>query len=99
MPPVIDFGHEWVHVTATVLVRTGKAILHTIAVNGLGTVGTCTVYDGVDNGGAVLAILNLDVATSISVQPITMTYDARISTGIFLEYAGGLVADLTVTFV
>ncbi len=99
MSPVVDFGYQWVHVTATALVHTGKAILHTIVVNGLGTVGTCTVYDGVDNTGTVIAILTLDIAASISVQPITLTYDGRVSTGIYLEYAGGLVADLTVTFV
>ncbi len=96
---VTQFGYPWAHVVGSALVLTGKGILHTIVVNGLGTVGTCTVYDGVDNTGAVIAILNLDIATSVSVQPIPFLYDARIVTGLYLEYAGGLVADLTVTFV
>ncbi len=99
MSPVVDFGYQFVHVAADALVHTGKGILHTIVLNGLTTEGDCTVYDGVDNTGAVIAVLHLWDDTSVSVQPITLTYDCRVSTGIYLDYDGTLVADFTVTFV
>ncbi len=95
--PILDFGWKPTHVTANTLVRTGRGILHTIVVNGLTTAGDCTVYDGVDNGGTVIAVLHLDPTTSVSVQPITFLYDCEMKVGIYLEYSGGLAADLTVT--
>jgi len=96
---VTEFGYQFAHVAADALVLTGKGILHTIVVNGLTTAGDVTVYDGIDNTGAVIAVLHLDPTTSVSVQPITFLYDARVVTGIYLDYDATLVADLTVTFV
>lgn len=94
-----DFAWEWKHVTGTVLVKTGAGALHTIVLNGLTTVGDITIYDGVDASGAVIAILHLATATSISVQPITYQYDLRLSTGIYIAYDQSVAADLTVSFV
>ena len=97
--PVADFPWEWAHVDATILVNTGAGALHTIVVNGLTTAGDVTVYDGVDNSGAVIGVLHLDPTTSISVQPITLIYDLKTATGIYIEYDQAVVADLTVTYI
>ena len=99
MQSVIDFPWKWGHVTGTVLVKTGRGVLHTIVVNGLTTSGDATVYDGVDATGAVIAILHLNVATSISIQPITLAYGLEIATGIYIAYDQALAADLTFTFI
>ena len=96
--PVSDFPWKWKHVNSTVLVKTGAGALHTIVVNGLTTVGDITVYDGVNAGGVVIAVIHLATATSISVQPITLTYDLEIGTGIYVAYDQSVAADLTVTY-
>jgi len=93
----IDFPWLPTHVTTTALVKTGAGVLHSIVLNGLTTVGDITVYDGINAGGTVLAILHLATATSISVQPMTLEYDAEVTTGIYLAY-GTAVADLTVMY-
>lgn len=96
--PVIDFPWIPSHVDADAIVFTGKCVLHTIVVNGLTTAGDATVYDGVDATGTVVAVLHLDPATSISVQPITFTYDCRMDDGIFVDFDDTLAADLTVNY-
>lgn len=97
--PKSEFPWPWSHVTETGLVHGAPGALHTIVVNGLTTAGDITVYDGVDATGGVIAVLHLDVTTSISVQPITFTYDIAIATGIYIDYGQGTVADLTVTYI
>jgi hypothetical protein len=99
MNPKSDFPWPFAHVDKTTLVKTGAGALHSIVVNGLTTAGDATVYDGVDNTGNTIAILHLDPTTSISVQPITFLYDAKIVNGIYIEYDQSLAADLTVTYI
>lgn len=94
---VSDFPWEWGHVTTTALVKTGAGALHNITINGITTVGDITVYDGVDATGDIIAVLHLNTATSISVQPITLNYDLELTTGLYIAY-GTAVADLTVTY-
>ena len=96
--PIIDFPWTGTHVAATALVKTGTGALHTIVVNGLTTAGDATVYDGIDATGTVIAVIHLDTTTSISVQPITLTYDIKVVTGIYVAYDQSLAADFTVTF-
>jgi len=98
MQSVIDFPWTPAHITENALVKTGRSVLHTIVLNGLTVAGDITVYNGVDAGGTVIAILHLNTATSVSVQPITFTYDCLMLTGIYIAYGQGTVADLTVTF-
>jgi len=96
--PIIDFPWEYSHVDAAdTLAKTGAGILHSIVLNGLTTAGDVTVHDGVDNSGPVIAVLHLDLTTSVSVQPIYFLYDCKVATGIYLDFDGTLVADLTVT--
>ena len=98
MDPILSHGFYPTHVTADTVVRDCRAILHSIVLNGLTTAGDCTVYDGPDNGGTVIAILHLDLTTSVSVQPITFIYDCAMPDGIYLDYDQALAADLTVTW-
>jgi len=94
-----SFPWPWSHVTESTLVHAAPGALHTIVVNGLTTAGDITVYDGVDATGSVIAVLHLDPTTSVSVQPITFTYDLAIVTGIYLDYDQSVAADLTVTYI
>ncbi len=98
MDSITSFPWPWKHVDGTVLVKTGAGALHTIVVNGLTTAGDITIYDGVDDTGEVIAVLHLDLTTSVSVQPITFTYDLEISTGIYIAFDQSVAADLTVTY-
>lgn len=94
-PTGFDRGWPYVHVTGDLLVHAGRGILHSVVLNGLSTVGDLTLYDSQTETGAVIAVLHLDVATSISVQPITFLYDLELITGLFAGFDGALVADLT----
>ena len=80
-------GWERLNVTAETLVYTGKAILHSIVLNGVTTVGDILVYDGIDNTGELIATLNVRSAVSVSFQGIPFTYDCKIQTGIFITFA------------
>ena len=86
------------HVDADKLISAVPCVMHSIVVNGLTTAGDCTVYDNTDTGGTVIAVLHLDLTTSVSVQPITLWYDVECLTGLYLEFDGTLAADLTVSF-
>lgn len=94
----IDFPFDYNHVTADAQVSASPCVLHTITVNGLTTAGDATVYDNTAGSGDVIAILHLDPATSISVQPITLTFDVRCKTGLYIDFDATLVADLTVSY-
>ena len=98
MQAVSAFGWMYKHVAADAQVSAGPCVLHTIVVNGLPTAGDCTVYDNQAGTGNVIAILHLNPATSISVQPITLFYDVRCLTGLYLDFDATLVADLTVSY-
>ena len=99
MNPVIDFPWSYSHVTADALVKTGPGVLHTIVVNGLTTAGDATIYNNVaEAGAAIIGVLHLDTATSISVQPITLLYDVAFTTGLYIGFDATLVADLTVSY-
>ena len=98
MNSVIDYPFKYAHVDADAQVCARACILHTIVVNGLTTAGDATVYDNTAGSGSVIAVLHLDVATSISVQPITLTYDCECATGLYIDFDATLVADLTVTY-
>lgn len=93
---VADFPWKYAHVAATSLISSGRCVLHSITVNGLTTQGDVTVYDGVDATGAVVAILHLDLTTSVSVQPITLLYDCLCEGGLYIAYDQAVAADLTV---
>ncbi len=96
MSSVIDFGWPYTHVTGDVQVQAGKGILHSVVLNGLSTAGDLTIYDSLTETGTVIAVLHIDVTTSISVQPITFLYDLKFTTGLYFGFDGALVADFTV---
>ncbi|MBA7632058.1 hypothetical protein ES703_39600 [subsurface metagenome] len=102
--PTADFPWEWQHVAATTVppVSSASGALHTIVLNGITTEGEIEIYDGLDAAtGALIGVLGLTPTTgvSVSVQPITLTYDLKIDTGIHLQYIPAVGADLTVTYV
>ena len=82
------------------LVTTGKGMLHSVIVCGPpGTDGAVTMYDGVDNAGTVISTFTFSVASSISVQPITLLFDVGFDVGLYFDYDGTVVIDLTATYV
>ena len=98
MQSVIDFPWDYAHVTADTPVKTGPCVLHSIVLNGLTTAGDATIYDNTAGSGTVIGILHLDITTSVSVQPITLLYDIRCLTGLYIEFDDSLAADLTVSY-
>ncbi len=96
MDPVTSKGWPYKHVTGDVQVKAGPGVLHSVVLNGLTTAGDLTIYDSLTETGTVIAVLHIDVTTSISVQPITFLYDLEFSTGLYFGFDGALVADLTV---
>lgn len=95
---VIDYPWKYQHVSADAQVSAGPCCLHSIVVNGLTTAGDATVYDNPAAAGNVIAVLHLDVTTSISVQPITLIYDCECETGLYIDFDQALAADITVTY-
>lgn len=98
MSGVTELGWPYRHVTADTQVKAGKGILHSIVINGFTTIGDITVYDSLTETGTVIAVLHLNTATSISIQPITLKYDLKFSTGLYIGYDATAVADLTVMY-
>lgn len=93
----MNTGSTYVHVTADGQALATPGVLRRIVLNGLTTAGDCIVYDNTVTGGAnVVAVLHLDLTTSVSVQPVTFEYNVRLNTGLYLEFDATLVADLTV---
>ena len=95
MVSILERGWDPVHVTADTQVKAGKGILHSVVVNGLTTLGDLTLYDSLTETGTVIAVIHLDTTASVSVQPITLLYDAKFATGLYAGFDGTLVADLT----
>ncbi len=96
----VSLGFDYLHVNGNVLVSEGQGVLHTITICGApGTDGVATVYDNTDGSGTIIALLSISVADSISVQPITLTFDVEYETGLYIDYTGGLVVNLSVSFV
>ena len=93
----LETGWDFKNVTAEVIVKASKGILHAIVFNGVTTVGDVLVYDGVDNTGALIATLNIRVAVSVSYQGMTFLYDVKCATGIFITFSS-FVGNITATF-
>ena len=94
----LGFGYTPAHVTADTQVAAGAGVLHNVVVNGLTTAGDVTIYDSLTEAGTVIAVVHLDLTTSVSVQPITLAYDVRFGTGLYLGFDATLAADVTVSF-
>jgi len=97
MNSAIDFPWDFQEVHGDLLVKTGAGALHTIVINGITTVGICSVYDGIDNSGVLIAALALTSVTQVSCQPITLTYDCKIETGIYFDVTT-FIGSLTCTY-
>lgn len=77
----------------TALIRIGFGQFVSVTVNQKGVTGNLlTVYDGVDAGGTVVAII--DTATALG----TFLYDVVLKDGLFVALAGGAAADLTIVW-
>lgn len=98
--PVQDFPWEFSHAAATKLVHTGKCVLHTITVNHFDAADvSVSVYDGVDAGGVLMAVVDVDGGKTHYVNPATLLFDCKCDTGIYCAFSGSPSgADITVTF-
>ena len=92
----LAFGWPYTHVTADLQIQAGPGILHSIVLNGFTTAGDVTLYDSLTEAAPVIAVLHLNTTTSVSVQPITLLYDLKFKTGLYVGYDGSAAADLTV---
>ena len=95
--PAIDFPWVPTNFTGTdAIIKTGACVLHNITLNGTTTVGDVAIYDGIDNTGTLIGTLVFRSAVQVSCQPITLNYDCKMATGIFLD-ATDWEGSLTVT--
>jgi len=102
MNPRLDEGWEKTNVLGgnDPVVKTGAGKLHNITVNGITAVGDILVYDGVDATGTLIATIILRTAVQVSCQPITLSYDCKILTGIFINTSdNGFTGNITVTWI
>ena len=97
MNPAIDFPWDKANVVGTGTVHTGPCVLHAITFNGMTTVGTCAVYDGVSAAGTLIGTLILTSVTQVSCQPMTFLYDCKMDTGIHMVFTN-FVGNFTVTY-
>ncbi|HHV58258.1 MAG TPA: hypothetical protein GXX50_10930 [Firmicutes bacterium] len=72
-------------------VKSGPGVLHAVAVNDSGSGMTLTLYDGTSTSGTVLGVIK-------PTAPVTLTYDARFATGLFVVIDGTTVGDITLSF-
>lgn len=74
-------------------VKGGPGVLHSVSINTKGATGnTLMVYDGTDNTGKVLAVID----TTAQVQ--TLLYDIAVTVGIYAVMASGTAADATISY-
>ena len=96
-----------IHATTTRQIFNGQGVLHSVVVNGLTTAGDVALRDG-DVGafpyvfpilwGDTIAVIHLNPATSVSVQPVTLLYDIECLEGLYIDFDGTIVADITVSY-
>jgi len=94
-----DRPFDWAHITATVQVKSGPGMLHSITINrGDPAVARfLTVYDGVGVTTDIIANIVLD--TAVFVIPQTLIYDCGFLTGLYVAFDGAVtLADLTISY-
>lgn len=94
--PAIDFPWDKTYVVKDETVKSGPCVLHAIQFNGMTAVGDVSIYDGVDNTGALIGVLILRSAVHVSCQPMTFLYDCEMATGIFIDYDDTFTGNFTV---
>lgn len=92
---VEETGRTFCHISTatTTTCKSGAGYLHTLTVNGLGTVAsTTTVYDNTAGSGTVIAVIN-----TLAGQESYM-YDVAFATGLTLVTTGTVAPDITVSY-
>lgn len=86
-------GYSYVNIAAngTTVVKSGLGILHAITVNSTGTLNTATVYDNTAGSGSTIATIG-------TVSQGTIPYDIAFHNGLTVVLAGGVAADVTVSY-
>lgn len=86
-----SFAH--ISTSTTTVVKSGTGALHTITVNGLGTVASSTiVYDNTAGSGTVIAVINTLAGQE------SYVYDVTFATGLTLVTTGTVAPDITVSY-
>lgn len=92
---VEEGGHSFAHISTatTTTVKSGAGYLHTLSVNGLGTVAsTTTVYDNTAGSGTVIAVINTLAGQE------SYVYDVAFATGLTIVTTGTVAPDITVSY-
>jgi len=98
--PVLEFGYNWEHLTASAQVSTIGGILHSITINRPDPAAGCTVtiYDSAAGATAdIMAIIVMDSA--LFVVPTCLIMDAKFDNGLYVEFSAGFtIGDITVSY-
>lgn len=88
-------ANSYAHIStaATTVVKSGTGSLHSITVNGLGTVASVTtVYDNTAGSGTIIAVINTLAGQE------SYIYDVTFNTGLTLVTTGTVAPDITVSY-
>ncbi len=98
----IDFPWDWKHVTENVTVCDHPCVLHHIVINHCDDHAiSVTAYDGTDNTGDVIAVIDVDLPAekTYHINPVTLSYDLKCANGIYMEFSDTPSnSDLTVMY-
>jgi len=98
--PVVEFGFNWLHLTASFQVSVRPGILHSVTINRPDPAAGCTVtlYDSAAGATAdIIAIIAMDSA--LFVIPNCLIYDAKLENGLYVEFSAGFtIGDISVSF-
>lgn len=86
-----EYRYYYITGLGTVQVFSGKGVLHSVVVNGIGTGGTIKIVDGLSGSTA-----NIGTITLTSSPVATFLYDVSVSTGLRISTSGS--PDITVTY-
>lgn len=91
-------GYSFVKVAADALVLTGKGVLHTVTIScndAAPTAGSVIIYDNTAESGT--EIFN-HTFTTTPFPPLTLTFDAIVTTGIYVGFTTTNDVNVTVTY-
>lgn len=96
----VEYPGKPAHMLDSGIVKQGPGILRRVVIHRAPSVGGYLNFCDGDNGmSPVLFTLTLDMAESISIQPISLEYNIEFHDGLYVLFGGGITgADIVVVF-
>lgn len=90
-------SYSFLALTADDQVKAGAGVLHTVTLHSdaAATAGTIIIYDSLTEAGTIIDSIQIPAA---AVPPVTLTYDAAFSNGLYIGFTTTADVDVTVTY-